>query len=231
MYCAQKVTMINNIKKVGIDLERHPDSKISEFILNDMLLGKIMPGTRLDEVKLAKRFKVSRTPVRQALHKLVAKNMLLEKPRKGIFVPSYDNVELSQMYEAMHEMEVMCATLASLRLTLFSRMKIKKKQAECKIAAEKGDIVLFLKINESFHEAIYTSTQNPFLAELTLSFRQRTQVSRSQKYKSKKDLLKTISEHDTLVNYIFGNKDQVTEKELFTTLSQPIIETLSLSSS
>ena len=49
--------MTNN---VDIDLARHPDSKISEYILNDMLLGKIIPGTRLDEVKLAKHFKVSR---------------------------------------------------------------------------------------------------------------------------------------------------------------------------
>ena len=215
------------IESAKISLKKYSDISISEFILKDILLGTIKPGTRLDEVKLAERFRISRTPVRQALHKLVAKNMLLEKPRKGIFVPLYDDIELSQMYEAMHEMEVMCAKLASRRLTLFSRIQIEKKQTACKLAAEKGDVVVFLKTNENFHEAIYKSTQNPFLAELALSFRQRTQISRSQKYKSKKDMLKTILEHEILVNYIFGNKDKISETELFTTLSQPIIETLS----
>ncbi len=151
----------------------------------------------------------------------------MEKPRKGIFVPSYDDVELSQMYEAMHEMEVMCAKLASRRITLFSRIQIQKAQSECQFAAEKGNVTLFLKANEYFHEAIYKSTQNPFLAELALSFRKRTQVSRSQKFKSKKDLLKAIKEHDTLVNYILGNEKKITENELLARLSQPIIETLS----
>ena len=151
----------------------------------------------------------------------------MEKPRKGIFVPSYDDVELSQMYEAMHEMEVMCAKLASRRITLFSRIQIQKTQSECQFAAEKGNVTLFLKANEYFHEAIYKSTQNPFLAELALSFRKRTQVSRSQKFKSKKDLLKAIKEHDTLVNYILGNEKKITENELLARLSQPIIETLS----
>mgnify|MGYP001464614659 CR=1 FL=1 len=133
----------------------------------------------------------------------------------------------SEMYEAMHEMEVMCAKLASRRITLFSRIQIQKAQSECQFAAEKGNVTLFLKANEYFHEAIYKSTQNPFLAELALSFRKRTQVSRSQKFKSKKDLLKAIKEHDTLVNYILGNEKKITENELLARLSQPIIETLS----
>ena len=101
-------------------------------------------------------------------------------------------------------------------------------QTECISAAEKGNISLFLKKNEKIHEAIYNSTQNPFLAELVLSFRKRTQRFRYQKYKSKKDLLRTVSDHETLVNFIFDDKNKITEKELFSSLAKPHIESLSI---
>ena len=171
---------------------------------------------------------MSRPTVRQALYRLVARNFLQEKPRKGIFIPAYDAIELSQMYEAMHELEVMCAKLSARRLTLFSRMEIQKMQTECISAAEKGNISLFLEKNEKFHEAIYNSTQNPFLEELVLSFRKRPPGFRYQKYKSKKDLLRTVSDHETLVNFIFDDKNKITEKELFSSLAKPHIESLSI---
>src|SRR5713101_3943739 len=59
---------------------------IRQKLADDILRGVYPPGARLDEIGLAKRFKLSRTPVREALRQLTSAGLVEMRPRRGVIV-------------------------------------------------------------------------------------------------------------------------------------------------
>src|SRR3954467_14204623 len=60
--------------------------KLRDQIENEILTGDMPPGHRLDEVSLATRFGVSRTPIREALFQLASAGLIEIRPRRGAVV-------------------------------------------------------------------------------------------------------------------------------------------------
>ena len=63
----------------------------------EILSGRLSPGEKLDETKLAQRFKVSRTPVREALLQLASVGLVDMRPRQGAVVAACTVQQLLQM--------------------------------------------------------------------------------------------------------------------------------------
>lgn len=178
--------------------------RIEAALMDDIAAGVLDPGERLDEVRLTERFGVSRTPVREALSRLVAQGVLVPGEKRGVRVAVYTRAQLAQIFEAMHEIEATCARMASQRLTLLSRTEIEDAQAACLAAAEAGDIPAYLNANEQFHRTIYHATGNPYMADIAMDFRYRTGPFRAKKFATKEDLLASARSHDELVLDIFS---------------------------
>ena len=177
---------------------------IETELMNDIAAGALAPGERLDEVKLTERFGVSRTPVREALTRLVAQGILIPGEKRGVRVAQYTREELSQVFEAMHEIEAACARIAAQRLSLLARVEIEMAQAACVAAAETGERIAYQRANEDLHEAIYRATGNPYMAELASEFRRRTGPFRAKKFASKEDLIASAKSHEKLIASIFS---------------------------
>ena len=183
--------------------------RIESELLKDISIGRIGPGYRMDETKLAARFDVSRTPVREALSRLAAQGVLAKSERKGLRVAEYSREEMAQMFEAMHEIEAICARLASQRLSLLARSNIEAAQAECVSAAKQGDLPRYLKANENLHFLIYQATENPYICDLASGFRRKTGPFRAKKFSSKDDLLASAAAHAVLIEKIFSADSEV----------------------
>ena len=178
--------------------------RIEAELMNDIAIGRLEPGERLDETKLAERFNVSRTPVREALNRLAAQGVLTKSRGKGLRVAEYSREEMAQMFEAMHEIEAICARLASQRLSLLARSNIEVAQAECESAAKAGDLQRYLKANEKLHFLIYQATENPYICEIASNFRRKTGPFRAKKFRAKEDLLASARAHAVLIDKIFS---------------------------
>lgn len=177
---------------------------IETELMNDIAAGVLAPGARLDEVKLTERFGVSRTPVREALSKLVAQGILKPGEKRGVRVAEYSREELSQVFEAMHEIEAACARIAAQRLTLLDRLEIETAQANCMAAAEAGERTAYQHANEALHKAIYSATGNPYMADLASEFRRRTGPFRAKKFATKADLIASARSHEKLIASILS---------------------------
>lgn len=177
---------------------------IETTLMNEIAAGGLAPGERLDEVKLTERFGVSRTPVREALSRLVAQGILIPGEKRGVRVAQYTREELAQVFEAMHEIESACARIAAQRLTLLARLEIETAQAACVEAAHAGDRMAYLRANESLHAAIYLATGNPYMAEIASEFRRRTGPFRAKKFESQADLIASAESHEKLIASIFS---------------------------
>ena len=183
--------------------------RIESILLDDIAAGQLQPGERLDETKLAERFGVSRTPVREALSRLTAQGVLVAGEKRGVRVAEYSRAELAQMFEAMQEIESICARLANQRLTLLGRSEIEAAQEECRAAANANDRLAYIRANEALHLAIYRATDNPYICELASDFRRKTGPFRAKKLETQADLDASVRNHEDLLAKIFSEDSQV----------------------
>lgn len=200
--------------------------RIEQALIEEISVGELAPGDRLDETKLAFRFGVSRTPVREALSRLTAQGVLVSGEKRGVFVSQYNREELSQVFEAMHEIEAACARIASQRLSLLTRSEIEAAQADCVKAAELGDRNAYLRANEAFHQTIYRATGNPYIAEIASEFRNRTGPFRAKKFASREDLLDSAKSHYALIDDIFSEDSRTASKGMRDHMTESFIQAL-----
>ncbi len=218
--------MLKNVSN-RVGGQKHSMAKrIEQALLEEIGTGALKPGQRLDEAGLARRFGTSRTPVREALSRLTAQGVLVQGERRGVFVAEYSREQLSQIFEAMHEIETACARIASQRLTLLSRSEIEAAQAACEAAAESGDRPQYLRANESFHMAIYRATGNPYITEIASEFRRRTGPFRAKKFETRDDLIASARSHAELINDIFSEDSATASRSMRSHMTASFLETL-----
>ena len=81
------------------------DEAVYGAIRRAMHMGRLSPGTKLQEPALARVLKVSRERVRKALHRLVHEGWLQAVPNRGTFVPRLTIGEMRQIYDVRTMLE------------------------------------------------------------------------------------------------------------------------------
>jgi DNA-binding GntR family transcriptional regulator len=171
-------------------------------LADDIVAGRLAPGVRLDEAALAQRFKVSRTPVREALRLLAASGLAEVRPHRGVIVKQITPTLLQEMFAVMAELEASCARIAAGAMTLEERHRLERVHRESMLVVHGGDPEAYHEANQRFHNAIYDGTHNGFLAATTLSVRARVTPFRRAQFRSLGRLAKSFEEHDAVVEAI-----------------------------
>ena len=153
-------------------------------LADEIVRGALPPGAALDETEIAQRFNVSRTPVREALRQLAVSGLVDARAHRGAVVarPSLDR--LTGMFEAMAELEALCAGLAAERMPAAERQALEAVHEELRVLSYAGNPEQFHEVNERFHNAIYAGSQNGYIAEMTLATRVRVQPFRRAQFRN-----------------------------------------------
>src|SRR5688500_17260152 len=93
-------------------------------IADEIVRGALEPGAALDETELARRFGVSRTPVREAIRQLAASGLVETRAHRGSVVAQPDARHVAGMFEVMAELESLCAGYAAERMTAVERQAL-----------------------------------------------------------------------------------------------------------
>jgi DNA-binding GntR family transcriptional regulator len=120
----------------------------------------IRPGERINEVDLAKQLNVSRTPLREALNRLVTEGFLSTRLNKGFFARSLDPNEVFNLYEFRSAIESAAVSIACERATSQELQHLEKFVLASK--DEKEDVLAtkLLRLDEEFHERVAVATHN-----------------------------------------------------------------------
>jgi DNA-binding GntR family transcriptional regulator len=169
------------------------------LLADDIVRGVLPPGAALDETEIAQRFSVSRTPVREALRQLVASGLVDARAHRGAVVARPSLVRLNGMFEAMAELEGLCASLAAERMSAIERQILEAVHEELRMLSYDGSPERFHEVNERFHNTIYAGSQNAHIAEITLATRVRVQPFRRAQFRNLGRLAKSHAEHDRVV--------------------------------
>lgn len=84
-------------------------------LLEDIQSGAIAPGTVIGEVEQSERFGVSRTPMREALGRLMADGLVRQQSPRVLVVAEFDADQIRDLFEARQALEVMTARVAAIR--------------------------------------------------------------------------------------------------------------------
>jgi DNA-binding GntR family transcriptional regulator len=168
-------------------------------LADEIVRGALAPGATLDETNLARRFQVSRTPVREAIRLLAASGLVEARAHRAALVAQPSGELLAGMFEAMAELEALCAGFAAERMTAEERRMLGENHENLRVLIRGGDPQRYHEVNEAFHACIYSGAHNRYLADMTLSTRARVQPFRRAQFRNLGRLAKSHAEHDRVV--------------------------------
>jgi len=171
-------------------------------LADEIVRGVLRPGTALDETELAGRFGVSRTPVREAIRLLAASGLVDARAHRAAVVAKPDAGQLAGMFEAMAELEGLCAGFAAERMTGTERRGLEDIHERLRALIQRGDPQYYHEVNEAFHARIYAGAHNDYLADMTLATRARVQPFRRAQFRNLGRLAKSHVEHDRVMTAI-----------------------------
>lgn len=180
-------------------------AELKKALEQEIVTGKLKPGDRLDEMGVAARFNVSRTPVREALHQLASIGLVEIRPRRGAVVSSIGLKDLVEMFEVMAALEGMCGRLAARRMTEQERKELVRLHRKCQKSAEDEQHDAYYELNVQFHEALYNGSHNMYLAEQTRNLRNRLAPYRRLQLRQHNRVGQSFGEHEAIVQAIMNN--------------------------
>jgi DNA-binding GntR family transcriptional regulator len=140
--------------------------QVRDRLREDILAGRLEPGTELSEVALAGDFGISRGPLREALGRLASEGLVTVTPRRGAVVTQLSRQEFIDAYQVREALETLAVRLA---VPLISDAEVAHLRELCELmarAARENQVRLFFDTNNSFHEALVRGSGNQKLHEV-----------------------------------------------------------------
>ncbi|MGB1239630.1 MAG: GntR family transcriptional regulator, partial [Pseudomonadales bacterium] len=138
-------------------------TRIFDTLREEILSMQLPPGHGVDEVGLAERFGVSRSPVREALVRLAAAGLVNTLPNKSTIIKPLNIEEFPKYMDALDLLQRATHRLAAQLRAPSDLEAIDQCQREFSDAVARGDVVGMIERNRAFHMAIAEAARNPYL--------------------------------------------------------------------
>ena len=141
--------------------------KVVYDLLRDEILDLTLPpGSPIDEVQLAERFSMSRTPIREALVRLAGEGLIDTLPNRTTMVSNIDFLNLHTFFDAITLMYRMTTRLAAEHHRPDDLLIISAHQIKFASAVAAQDALAMIATNRDFHAAIAEAGRNPYFTAL-----------------------------------------------------------------
>ncbi|WP_024849356.1 MULTISPECIES: GntR family transcriptional regulator [unclassified Aminobacter] len=136
------------------------------MLRKEILTCALAPGTEISEAELADRFKMSKTPVREALANLRAEGLVRSFPRRGYQIVPVTFGDMNELFDLRTILEAGAAELACKRITEPEIENLRKLADIAYDQSEPPSLENFIKANRDFHFAIARASGNERLFQL-----------------------------------------------------------------
>jgi len=189
-----------------------------EVLVDAILSGKIRPGERLNESQLARDLRVSRAPVREALQQLQEQSLIVNIPRRGMFVVSLDEEDIQKINSLRIVLEA-----EALRLVRRHLIPQREKKLEQLLTTmentEPAPTKLSMRVDFEFHRTIWSYSGNEYL-EKTLTSLTAPLFAHSVRTLLRAEKLRMVLDsHRPLFEFICGRSEETAEQIMVAHLS------------
>jgi DNA-binding GntR family transcriptional regulator len=169
--------------------------EVAAQLRDRIFAGELLPGTFLDEARLAEQLRISRTPLREALKVLTAEGLVRHEPRRGCFVNEVTEQDLDEIFPVIALLEGRCAREAAINASDAELLELEALHDKLNRHAKAGRINDYYAANFAIHEAIITLANNRWLGQVIGDLRKIVKLARLQQLHAPGRLAQSLSEH------------------------------------
>lgn len=182
-----------------VKLKSLPES-VAEQMREAILRGRLKPGERLVEQKLAALFGIGQPTVREALKELEYQGFIRKLPNRASYVTDMSDSDLEKMFEVRMALETVAIEKATRNLTPAALAALRKHLAAMDKAARSIDLSAFHQSDIAFHRVIWDLTENEHLGAALdrVAFALFAFVLLKQR-KTKESFTASVNQHEKIV--------------------------------
>ena len=167
-----------------------------------IIKGELQPGDRLMELQLAEKMGVSRTPIREAIHKLSREGLVTLIPRKGAEVAGMSRKTLNDVLTVRKDLELLAFRLAFENIDGEQLKTLEARMEAFENAVDADDILQMVDTDEQFHFVIYDAAANNKLKDILGNLKESMYRYRLEYLKDAAYRKRLEKEHRALVDCI-----------------------------
>ncbi|KVR91591.1 GntR family transcriptional regulator [Burkholderia vietnamiensis] len=169
---------MNTVPDAGRGRSAPPAASLAErayaLIQRDIVTMRLPPGAALNEAELVARTGIGRTPVHQAVHRLVLEGLLSVRPRKGLLVQPLSLDEIVAVVYVRRINEAHCVELAARHATPDDLACLAALLADGQACVDTHDVERMMELDRAFHQTIAAAARNSVLAEILRALHERS---------------------------------------------------------
>ncbi|ADH91539.1 transcriptional regulator, GntR family [Ancylobacter novellus DSM 506] len=131
-----------------------------------IVAGKLPGGAPIVEAELCEALGISRTPLREAVKMLAAHGLVELRPNRSARVAPMDASHVTDLFEALGNVERIAAEYAALRLTATELLSLRQMQETMERHYGEGDLAAYFAVNQAIHSAILAGAHNATFVEM-----------------------------------------------------------------
>ncbi len=180
--------------------------ELSKMILNN----KFSPGEKITEEYVATLLGVSRTTVKKAFTTLVMEGILEDIPRKGVFIKTYSNEEVLEIYDLREVVAGLSARYASMNVNMkdINYLESLYQKMETALSKNPFDFAEYSQCDIELHEAIIKFSGSKIVSEIITSFNLRIKPFNVA---GVRDPNETIIEHRNIIDALKSGNPETAE--------------------
>ncbi len=167
---------------------------VLETLRQAIIGGQMASGNRMVENRIAESLGISRTPVREALHKLEREGLIKKQPKGGFIVLGLDRNDIQETFGIRSILESYAARLAAENHRPEELASLEKKIEEYQRSLDGSESDALLRINTEFHDMLYALSHSPRLIRMINDLRD--QIYRFRAIILKKETMAKASNED-----------------------------------
>jgi DNA-binding GntR family transcriptional regulator len=161
----------------------------------DILTERLKPGEKLTEQRMCETYRVSRTPVREALKQLAAEGLLETIPNRGAFVLGLSRNDMDDIFTLRGIYELQAVRWAVERIAEEGLAELEEIMEFMEFYTKKRDTKKLMEINTNFHQLIYIASGCRMLRHILSSYQIYIRHSRQTGPYCETDLPTIFAEH------------------------------------
>lgn len=177
----------------------------ADVIRQEICVGRLPPGSKIVESKLAAALGISRTPLREALIQLEQEGLLIDKTNHGFRVSELHEREAIDLYSMLAALEALAVTQIE---TLNSKSVSSLEEINKKFAAVKRNPAKQIQLDGQWHETLLGSSDNQAVRPVLATLRHRIQRYEYAFMARKHSVSESAKEHNTILDLIRKRKQK-----------------------
>ena len=193
--------------------------EVAELLRQRIFGRELEPGSWIDELKIAKDYGISRTPLREALKVLAAEGLITMRVRRGAYVTEVSKTDLADVYHLLSLLESDAAGVVATQATDAELAELQKLHKALEAAAKPGKAAKpntdqFFAINEQFHMRLLAIANNRWRDQMVADLRKVMKLNRHNSLLKSGRIEESLAEHQAIMNALAARDAQLTAQRM-----------------